>query len=364
MKRSYLAALAIIVAVSAWLLTGLLSSDESTATHRSPASTSANLGVPTVQVRDSVAQPHVRRLSLFGRTEADRTVKIKAETAGRVVGKPVDKGRTVEAGEVLVRLSMDDREAKLRMAEAKVAEAAAVHEASKSLSRSGFRSTISAAESLAALEAARAQLAATKLDIERTAIRAPFAGVIDDFVVDEGAYVDAFEPVGTIVDLDPIVIASEVTERDSRFVREGSRAAVRFASGEQAEGVVKYVARMARDATRTFRVDIEVANPDGAIAHGMTAEVLLPMGAELAHFVSPAILTLDDAGVLGVKAVDAEGRVRFVPAKILDATADGVWIGGLPESATLITVGQEYVRGGQRVQTAPELAETGRGGRS
>jgi len=80
-------------------------------------------------------------------------------------------------------------------------------------------------------------------------------------------------------------------------------------------------------------------------------ELRLPAESLMAHLVSPAVLTLDDAGVIGVKAVDGENRVRFYPVKIIADTSQGMWLGGLPEKVTLITVGQEYVLPGQPVRT-------------
>ena len=67
---------------------------------------------------------------------------------------------------------------------------------------------------------------------------------------------------------------------------------------------------------------------------------------------------MNDEGVLGVRIVVPEDTVRFVPVKIIDDTADGIWLSGLPSVADLITVGQEFVRDGDRVRTSsgPEPA--------
>jgi multidrug efflux system membrane fusion protein len=73
---------------------------------------------------------------------------------------------------------------------------------------------------------------------------------------------------------------------------------------------------------------------------------------------SPAALTLDDAGVVGVKTVDAQNTVRFHPAELVAGGADGVWIGGLPPEVTIITVGQEFVLPGQTVVPVPEELPT------
>ena len=73
----------------------------------------------------------------------------------------------------------------------------------------------------------------------------------------------------------------------------------------------------------------------------------------MAHNASPAALSLDDAGVIGAKIVDADNIVRFIEVQIVSDTATGVWLTGLPATAEVITVGQELVFAGQRVETVP-----------
>ena len=66
------------------------------------------------------------------------------------------------------------------------------------------------------------------------------------------------------------------------------------------------------------------------------------------------MLTLDDRGVIGVKAVDDEARVVFHRVRILADTPEGIWLGGLPEKLILISVGQEFVKVGQKVRIKKE----------
>ena len=359
MKRSYLVAGAIAVVVGAWLLTGLIDGEGEPQTAKE-ADISAQSAVPAVQVREVVAEPRARQLSLFGRTEADRRVEVRAETKGRIVDKVVEKGQRVKAGDVIVRLSMDDREALLKRAEASVEYRRVAYRASQKLAKSGFVADIKKAEDQASLEEARAQLAAIKIDIERTEIRAPFDGIVDALPVEVGDYVQTGGNMNSsiaaeVVDLDPIIVVCEVTERDGGHIRVGDQADVRLVTGERMRGTVRYVARTANPTTRTFRVEIEVANPDATIGEGITAEVRLQLGEILAHRVTPAILTLDDDGVVGVKVVEDGDRVAFRRVSIVGDTPEGVWLSGLPERVTLITVGQEFVSDGQRVRPVAEV---------
>ena len=256
----------------------------------------------------------------------------------------------MSAGDVLIRLGMEDRDARLREAEASVEQWQAKAAASASLARSGYAAALQSAEDLAAREAARARREAIRIEIARTEIRAPFDGLVDDITVEEGDYVDAYDQVALIVDLDPIKIIAQVTEQNAEGVRVGRDASVRLITGREARGTVTYVARTGDPATRTFRVEISVPNADFTIAEGLTAEVVLPTGEALAHLVSPAILTLNADGALGVKLVDDEGRVAFLPTTIIDDTPEGMWISGIPEHARVITVRQEFVGEGQQVR--------------
>jgi multidrug efflux system membrane fusion protein len=82
----------------------------------------------------------------------------------------------------------------------------------------------------------------------------------------------------------------------------------------------------------------------------------VPLKERVAHFVSPSILTLNDEGEVGVRVIDDDKRVRFRPVDILADKPDGVWITGLPETVTFITLGQNFVTLGQRVEPVTEDA--------
>jgi len=101
-------------------------------------------------------------------------------------------------------------------------------------------------------------------------------------------------------------------------------------------------------------VELEVDNSGGSLRAGGTAELQVPAERVLAHRISPSLLTLDDAGNVGVKIINDAGEVEFVVADIAMSTNEGVWIAGLPDLATIITVGQGFVVPGTRVDAVPE----------
>src|SRR5690606_24696660 len=117
------------------------------------------------------------------------------------------------------------------------------------------------------------------------------------------------------------------------------------------EGEVTYIASVADNATRSFPVEIEIPNPDFAIRDGVTAEAIVNVGTAPGQLLPQSVLTLDDEGILGVRAVE-DGKVVFYPVTIVSDTREGVWVTGLPAVAKVITVGQENVTAGQAVEAS------------
>jgi len=70
----------------------------------------------------------------------------------------------------------------------------------------------------------------------------------------------------------------------------------------------------------------------------------------LAHKIPPSILTLQDDGTIGVKALDENNTVIFYPIQKVKDTIDGMWVSGLPNEINLIISGQEYVSSGQIIE--------------
>ena len=364
MQRSYLIALIIALTATAWLASpyvlGYLWPTDSADTNGAevtagPDSGAAEPGKPLrVRVRHSVAETRVKSLILTGQTEPSRRALLKAETAGRIVSVEAVEGAILKEGDIIVKLAMNDREARLEEAKALLKQRQIEHEAARKLSSKGFQTQIRLAETRSLMEAAEAQLRRIELDIEHTVIRAPFDGVLQDRLGEVGDYVGIGDPVAEVVDLDPLLAVAQLSERESAAVRPGGEGQARLVTGEVVDGRVRYVSVVGSAGTRTFRVELELENGDNRIPAGLTAEISLPVASVEAHGMSPAALTLDDEGVVGVKTVDAQNVVRFHPAELVAGGADGVWIGGLPKEVTIITVGQEFVLPGQTVVPVPE----------
>ena len=352
-QQSWLLSAGIAVLVVLWLLSGQIADDSDAAV----ADVAVDTGEPqrsSVRVVTQSAEEVQRTIVVNGKTEPARIVTLAAETDGRVAAIGIARGESADGGELVVRLDERDRSARLAEAGATLKQREVEYEARSELKSSSYVSEAQLKEAEALLEAARAELVRAELDLEYAAIRAPFDGALQARMVEIGDFVSRGDPVATYVDNRRIVVSANLSEYDARYVQPGDTAEARLATGETVRGRIRYVAPVADESTRTFAVELEVDNRDGSLRAGGTAELRIPAETVLAHRISPSLLTLDDAGNVGVKIVDENNRVDFIVADIAMTSSDGVWVAGLPASATLITVGQGFVADGSIVDAVPE----------
>ncbi|MEL6746367.1 MAG: efflux RND transporter periplasmic adaptor subunit [Pseudomonadota bacterium] len=341
-------------ATAAWLMQGdIIAGGQTEAGTGAPAIANADKqrdAAPPFRVRvvRSVAQPRPAQLVLRGRTQVEARVSIRAETAGPILAEPPERGNRVTVGDVLCRIDTGTRTAALLEAKAQLAEAQAAYKATSRLNQRGFASQLKRMGDRRALDTATAAVDRTERDIAKTRITAPMAGVVEHRAR-LGAYLSVGDECAKLVRLDPLLIVANVAERDVPQLTLGMDVTAQLVTGQQVAGTVQFIAPAADPATRTFRIEAAVPNPEGALRDGLTADLLIPLPSQPAHRLAQSTLSLDDAGRLGVKTVTAEDQVAFVPVTIMGDARDSLWVAGLPEAARVITVGQEYVRDGQVV---------------
>jgi multidrug efflux system membrane fusion protein len=349
--RSWLMSGGIVGAVLLWLASGQLGDDGVAAVDR-PAETAAPRNA--VRVRTQSAEEVQRTVIVNGKTAPARIAHLAAETDGRVDFIGADRGANLERGDVIVRLDERDRSARLAQAEALVRQREVEYAARERLKTESYVSEAQLQEAIALLETAKAELTRARLDLSYMVVRAPFGGALQSRAVEIGDFVKRGDPIATYVDNRKIIVSANVSEFDAQTVEVGREAEAHLATGETVRGYIRYVAPVADEATRTFTVELEVDNADGALRAGGTAELRIPAEVVRAHRISPSLLMLDDAGNVGVKIVNELGQAEFVVADIALSSNDGVWLVGLPDTATIITVGQGYVADGAVVSAIPE----------
>lgn len=345
LSPAYRSALVILIVVVLWIGSGLFGGSKSTDDAQAKTS-----DIPRVQVALLHEVERNATITIRGRTQALHAVEVKAEVEGAVQSLHFERGDHVKKGQVLCEIKTNDRIAKLDQAKAMVAQTAKQHDVDLDLAKNGFRSKIQVAQSAAQLEAARAQERTMQLQLANTKMTAPFDGIADDRFVDVGDYMRVGDKCALIIAPEPFLAIGTVSEQQVGQINKGDPATATLVTGETVAGHVRFVASKADDTTRTFRVEVELPNPDAKLRDGVSADIHIPVRQVMAAKISPGILVLDDNGVVGVRTV-VNGVVRFKPVQIISDGPDGMWIAGLSNGTTVITVGQEFVNDGQRVKT-------------
>ena len=288
-KQTYKTASILASFLVIWMVSGSLVEEENFEKKDSSLDT-----LSSVTIINSQAKNKSKILKSSGFTEADKFVQVRAEVSGRLIARPAQQGDYVKEGDLICQLYIAGREAYPK-------------------------------------------------------IVAPFSGYLETLRVEEGDFLNTGAVCAALIDPDPMLLVADIAEKDIAQVQLGSEATAKLISGRLITGEVTFIASSADKNTRTFRVEISVDNKDRTIRDGVSAEIYIKGKEEPAHKISPAILSLNDQGKLGVRTVTADNRVEFKEINILEDTNSGMWVSGLGEEARIITLGQEYVFQGQTV---------------
>ena len=352
MNKAQLTAIVILFAGIAWIASGMLTGQGANTSNANADNAAAQVKQEAIAVRvqNSVAKPFQKDITLQGRTAASRQVDLRAEVSGRAEEVLVLEGQPVKEGQPVLQIAINDREARLDQARAAIEQRRIQVEAARQLAKQSFGTQVRRAEAEAQFQQAKADVVRFELDLANTRVRAPFDGVLETRSIEVGAVMNVGDKIGTVVDLDPLKVTGQISERNVGDVEIGMAGRMVLSDGLEVTGEVSYVASVSDPNTRTFKVELLVPNADSNILAGLAAQLKLPAGRRMAHAVSPSVLTLADDGRIGIKTVDANNTIQFWPVEILDDGAEGTWVTGLPDEAIIVVVGQDYVTVGQKVK--------------
>ncbi len=347
-KRSYLSALAMVLVIAAWFATGIFRGDGAQST--TPDTARAAKPLPRVQVQTFLARQRRPELRIRGRTEVFRRIEVRAQTSGAVERVLFGEGDFVDKGSVLCRIEMGTRQAQLAEARAQLAQARLDFSAARNLERQQFASKTKLAAERAKMQAAEAAVARIQREIEYTRITAPVSGTIEMRPAETGSFLQIGALCASVVVRDPMLVVGQVSERHVAALKNGQAGSADLVTGERVSGRIRFISPVADPNTRTFRVELEVANPDRRLRDGVTSEIVIPLPPIQAQRLPSSVLTLNDDGRIGVVVLDDKAVAGFVAVDVLSDTREGVWVSGLPAKVRIVTRGQNFVSDGQKVE--------------
>lgn len=333
-------------------------------------------------------------------------VTVVPKLGGTVQGIMVSVGEQVQKGQLLVQLDTKDIEAQVRQAEAAVeaaktayanAEAKiptglkiaqANYDAAKSaydrmefLYQEGGISEQQLESAKTQLEVASAQLAdaqnahlqletlkaqvkqaeaayeAAKTQLDNAYLTAPISGIVTAVHIEEGQMVGPSTPVITLAQLDPVYAEFTLTESQVGKLTKGDEVQVQVsAAGEEPlVGTVTEVPPSADPYTRGYKVKVEIANAQGKLKGGMTAQIGLALESVTDAIVIPvnSIVTKDNQQ--SIYLLEEGNKVRQCPVEILLQNDEQAAVAGEVKAGDrLVIAGQHLLQDGSVVKVVAE----------
>lgn len=348
----------LLTGVAATALLSAACSGERTSAEALPEPAPVEVQVATVESRSID-----RFLRVTGSLAADEQANVAAETGGRVIGTPVERGTRVSAGTVLIRVSATEADAALREAEANAAQLEArlglaagqpfdvikvpdVLNAKASLdwaeadfgrikslldqkvvsqaeydqrltqvqaARQQYQAAQNTAQqSYRSLEAARARVDLARKSSADTVVRAPFAGIVAERLVSTGDYVSRGMKVATVVRIDPVRVELTVPEQYLSQVAAGQRVRLSIDAypGEIFTANVRFVSPALKPDQRALTVEAVAGNADGRLKPGLFVTALLQHPAPASALLVPATAVETVAGTSRVFVIAADHKVE------------------------------------------------------
>jgi multidrug efflux pump subunit AcrA (membrane-fusion protein) len=289
MSKNVRISLYILIPIIGWVISGQFIEEEVLEKKSSQELTS-------VIVKKSDAEFVSPKVTLNAAATSEKRVRVIAKTSGEVMPNNVNQGQWVQKDQVLCRLGV--------------------------------------------------------VELNRTEVKAPFRGYVEK-IVKPGNFINRGEVCAVIIELDPVTFVAEVPEAEIKNIVKGQNVSIMLVTGEIITSKLSFVSKSATPSTRSFRVEAKVRNPKGLIRDGITGTLEISTNKILANKISPSILLLSDSGTLGIRIVNNDGIVEFLPIKILEDTQEGLWVQGIPNASNLIVRGQGFVENGQKVIAIP-----------
>ncbi len=277
----------------------------------------------------------MREVSLDGVLEAVNQSTVAAQTSGRVEEISFDVGDYVERGEVILRLSATEQQARLSGAQAAVTEARARYaeaELDYRRTREIFDRALVARSALDAaaanLESARARVAAAEAGAKEaregttyTEVRAPYSGYVVQRHIEIGETATVGAPLMTGLSLEHLRAEVEVPQTYISALREHRRARIVLPEGKGLDAADLRLPPNADPATHTFRVLVTLPAGDHGVFPGTLVKVTFASGEEERVLV-PGSAVVRRSEVTGVYVLDEQARVSFRYVRVGTPTPD------------------------------------------
>lgn len=296
-------------------------------------------------------------LELQGNVDTKKNIVITPEMNGILQQVYIKEGQRVSQGQILAKVDDGGMSQQLSQLQIQADLAKTTYERQKRLWDQKIGSEIQFLQAKSAYEAQQKAVDQIKVQIGKTSIRAPFSGIIDDVITEQGSVVSAgMSPVIRIVNLNDMYIEAVIPEKYLTSVTKGKNVEVYFPIlGETINAKIRQAADFIDPNNRTFKVEVAVPNKDGNIKPNLTAKLRINDYTNPKAFLIPQSIISENAdGEQYVYVIDSskEGIKRAKKAIISTGKTQGDYIeviDGLNDGDQVIKAGARSVNDGQEV---------------
>ncbi|WP_224721444.1 efflux RND transporter periplasmic adaptor subunit [Candidatus Wolbachia massiliensis] len=305
----------------------------------------------SVKIQEYEPQSRTIYLNFSGTVNPLHRAALTSEVSGRVTAIYLSDGEKVKKDDMVLKIEDFGRTEQVEKAKALLKQREVEYDSSITLNKRGYRAQIQVEAAFTALQSAKADLKRLELDLENTTVKSPINGYIDKINTNEGDFVNAGQKIADIVNFNQVFAVLYTSENEVSKIEQGSTAQIKLLDGRELEGRVSFISKIAEPKTGSYRVEVKVINNEMIFLQGLTANVSLPSGEKFAYKIPSSALGLSDDGILGVKIVDDNSHVVFIPIEIVDHESDGVWVVTNNENKhiNLIVLGHLFVKPGDKV---------------
>ena len=293
-------------------------------------------------------------ITATGQIEAVQSIDLRPEVDGRIVEFLVREGQEVEQATPLFKVDDAQLKAQVDQLEAQRDLAQQALARTKELAKQNASSAADLERAEATARSAQAEYDLQRIRLERTTVRAPFAGVLGQRYVSVGDYVTTSTRLASLHTVNPQRAAFQVPERFARLLRPGQEVTFRVAAipGHDFSGTVDFVDPVVQLPGRTILVKARVPNSERLLQPGMFIE------AHLVTAVRPKAIVIPEDAVVPVQGTNLvwvvkDGKVAQQPVSL------GVRTPGFVEVTSGLEVGTQVVVGGLELLApgAPVMAK-------
>ena len=337
--------LLIITIITLWMLTGIFKTGE----HQTVKERNSAAKVKVVQ---SIAQERQVSITLNGYTKSSQSVEIKPETYGYVVKAMAKNGQFLKKGDPIIIVEPQNKDYAFKKAHAELEKQRLRYDAAQKIYEKELSSQGALKDALAELKSAEASFNQAKLDLDKTLINAPFNGYIDEVLVHEGDFINALNSVvAKFSSIDPLLVVVYVPQTLIGLVKDSKKVKAISDNDKVFDGKITFVSKVANPNTRTFQVEALINNIDESLHIGESIKLQIFFNEiKKLHSIPKSALILDTDGRISVKIMDETNQVKTIAVEIFDEDRDTFWVGGLPGEASIITLGNSYVKDGEVVE--------------